>query len=57
MSDESDRMLILLQDLAVIKEEARKKRTKPAAYRKRKNEIRTEMKQLAAEKKRKHKSS
>jgi hypothetical protein len=52
MSDESDRMLTLLQELAILKDEARKTRAKPAPYRKRMKEIKVEMKELAAQKER-----
>ncbi len=48
MSEESDRMMDLLQELAVMKKG--KLRQKPVTARKRRKEISKEMKQLAAEK-------
>lgn len=52
MTEQSDRMLILLQELATLKEmEERPGSADAASYRKRKQEIKKEMKQLAAESK------
>ena len=48
MSNESDRMLVLLQELAIMKKDSR---NRSAGYRKRLKEIRAEMKELAAQKK------
>lgn len=51
MTEESDRMLVLLQELAAMKD-AQKARRNTAPYRKRSKEIKNEMKQLAVQKKR-----
>jgi hypothetical protein len=51
VSEKSHRMLILLQELAEMKQSA-EERPADAAHRKRKKEIKNEMKQLALEKKR-----
>lgn len=51
MTEASDRMLILLQELAMLKEEERAGKSDLAATRKRRKEIKEEMKQLAAEQK------
>jgi hypothetical protein len=51
MGEESDRTLMLLQELALLKEEDDgENRTKSAAHRKRRNEIGKEIKQIAREK-------
>lgn len=52
MSEESDRMLSLLQELAAMESVDENTRAANAkAFRKRRREIRQEMKQLAAQKK------
>jgi len=52
MTEQSDRMLILLQELAALKElGGGRSDVDAAARRKRRKEIRAEIKQLAAEKK------
>lgn len=52
MTEQSDRMLILLQELAALKEmEEQGGNADTASHRKRKREITKEMKQLAAERK------
>lgn len=51
MSEESDRMLILMQELAALKESDDQTPARSGAHRKRRREIKNEMKQLAAQKK------
>jgi hypothetical protein len=54
MSEESDRMVELLQELGMLKRDSTgETRSDAAARRKRKKEITQEMKQLAIQKKRK----
>jgi hypothetical protein len=50
MSEESDRMMVLLQELAALKTADESERNSPAAQ-KRRREISREMKQLALQKK------
>jgi len=50
MSEESNRMMTLLQELAALKKGEGAIATDPIAARKRRREIGTEMKKLAAEK-------
>jgi hypothetical protein len=51
MSEESDRMMTLLQELAVLKSRQAKNMDERRTARKRRNEISKEMKELAAQKK------
>lgn len=50
MTEESDRMLILLQELAMIKDAEKRTGKMNSAHRRRRKEIRDEIKQIAAEK-------
>jgi hypothetical protein len=52
MSVESDRMLMLLQELAALKDTDERAPRKKAASKKRRAQIKREMKALAAQKKR-----
>ncbi len=52
MTDQSDEMLVLLQELAILKEEDEKRAAGGSARRKRLKEITKQMKKLALEKKR-----
>jgi hypothetical protein len=51
MTEESDRMLTLLQELAALKECDERTPGASGAHKKRRKEIKNEMKQLAAQKK------
>lgn len=50
MSEESDRMMGLLEELAVLKKEAERSSTQSLVSKKRRKEIGEEMKRLAAQK-------
>ncbi len=52
MTDQSDEMLVLLQEVAILKEEDEKRAAGASARRKRLKEITKQMKKLALEKKR-----
>jgi len=52
MSETSDRVIFLLQELALLKEAGEQKSVDAQTRRKRRKEIRAEIKQLALEKKR-----